>query len=83
MVVKGNVSAIKQFASNQEFKNILSDNITEWVYNSVGDCVNNLFTGISEITKDKVLNIKDNKTVGNKTVFNFFKKVVCFIFQKS
>lgn len=59
---------------NEEIKNFSSDNITAWVYNSDGDCVNNLLTGISEITKDKAPKIKDDKsesTENNKTVVKF------------
>lgn len=60
--------------TNEEINNFSSDHITAWVYNSDGDCVNNLLTGISEITKDKAPTIKDNKTEnteGYKTVVKF------------
>lgn len=60
--------------ANEEIKSFSSDNITAWVYNSDGDCVNNLLVGISEITKDKTPKIKvkvSESTESNKTVVKF------------
>ncbi|WP_428656033.1 retropepsin-like aspartic protease family protein [Runella sp.] len=57
--------------SNEEIKNFSSDQITAWVYNSNGDCVNNLLTGISEITKNKTPKIKKAKLEDNRTVVKF------------
>jgi aspartyl protease family protein len=59
---------------NLEINNFSSDHITAWVYNSDGDCVNNLLTGISEITKDKAPTIKENLPTNKesfKTVLKF------------
>ena len=47
-------------ASNEEIKDFSTDHITAMVYNSDGDCVNNLLSGIAEITKDKEPEIKNN-----------------------
>jgi len=60
--------------ANEEIKSFSSDNITAWVYNSDGDCVNNLLVGISEITKDKTPKIKvreSESTESNKTVVKY------------
>lgn len=57
--------------NNEEITNFSSDHITAMVYNSNGDCVNNLLSSITEITKDKTPEIKDNTPTGEKTVVKF------------
>lgn len=57
--------------SNEEINDFASDNITALVYNSNGDCVNFLLSGITEITKDKAPEIKDSPYESNKTVVKF------------
>lgn len=59
---------------NFEINNFSSDHITAWVYNSDGDCVNNLLKGITEITKDEVPSIKDNIPTNKES----YKTVVKF-----
>lgn len=56
------------FDNNQEqIKTFASDHITAKVYNSDGDCVNDLLLGISEITKDVAPKIKDISPAAEKT----------------
>jgi len=57
--------------ANEEIKDFASDHITAMVYNSDGDCVNNLLSGITEITKDKIPEVKDISPSGDKTVVKF------------
>jgi aspartyl protease family protein len=59
-------------ASNEEIKDFSSDHITAMVYNSDGDCVNNLLSGIAEITKDREPEIKNNIPESiDKTIVHF------------
>lgn len=67
--LRGNILLYDQ--SNEEIKDFASDNITALVYNSDGDCVNNLLSGITEITKDKTPEVKDVSPSGDKTVVKF------------
>jgi len=57
--------------NNEEIKQFALDHITARVFNSEGDCVKNLLSGIAEITRDKIPQIKGNKPVGDKTVVKF------------
>lgn len=57
--------------SNVEIESFSSDQISAMVYNSDGDCVNDLLSGISEITKDKTPEVKENESSGEKTVVKF------------
>lgn len=67
--LRGNILLYDE--SNEEIKDFASDNITALVYNSDGDCVNNLLSGVTEITKDKTPEVKDISPSGNKTIVKF------------
>lgn len=57
--------------NNEEIKNFKSDNITAYAYNSDGDCINELLSGITEITKDKIPESKGNSPNGDKSTVKF------------
>lgn len=57
--------------ANDEIKSFSSDQITAIVYNSDGDCVNDLLSSVSEITNDETPEIKDNNSGEGRTVVKF------------
>lgn len=58
--------------NNEEITDFSSDYITAIVYNSDGDCINNLLFGITEITKDREPEIKNNfPESSDKTIVHF------------
>jgi len=78
--IKDNIKILERYlrgeillydARNEEITDFSSDHITALVYNSDGDCVNNLLSGITEITKDKTPEIKDDTPTGERTVVKF------------
>lgn len=57
--------------SNEEIKDFASDHITAMVYNSDGDCVNDLLSDIAEITNDQIRDLNDVSSSSGKTVVKF------------
>jgi len=69
--LRGNILLYDE--NNEEINNFNSDHIKAFVYNSDGDCINQLLSGITEITKDKEPEIKKNNTAksSDKTIVHF------------
>jgi len=58
-------------ANNDEITQFSSDNISAIIYNSDGDCINELLAGVSEITSKEIPVINDNNTDEEKTIVRF------------
>lgn len=67
--LRGNILLYDE--SNEEIKNFTSDHISAFVYNSDGDCVNDLLADVFEITKDRTPKITDISPSSDKTVVKF------------
>jgi aspartyl protease family protein len=57
-------------ANNDEITQFSSDNISAIIYNSDGDCINELLAGVSKITPKEIPIINDNTDV-EKTIVSF------------
>ena len=63
---KGNILLYDE--NNDEIANFSSDHISAIVFNSDGDCINKLLTGVKEITKKEVPITPENIPAKDKTV---------------
>lgn len=68
--LKGKISLFD--ANNEEINDFSSEQVTAIVYNSDGDCINDLLVGVTEITKEKKPEIKKSiSEISDITIVHF------------